>query len=110
MGVARREPALAQRLMSQYLQTDDADLLERSYRTWIEEMDRSPTPRSAGIQTILDQRAAEIPAARTADPRDYVDDRILRDLRSQRLPRPRARRTGAIANPASGRDAWGCRG
>jgi NitT/TauT family transport system substrate-binding protein len=80
MGVARREPALAQRLMSQHLQTDDADLLERSYRTWIAEMDPLPYPSLPGIQTILDQRAPEIAAARTADPRDFVDDRILRDL------------------------------
>ena len=34
---------------------------------------------------LLDQRAPEIAAARTADPRDFVDDRILRELRSQRF-------------------------
>ena len=80
MGMARREPALAQRLMGQHLQTDDADLLERSYRTWIEEMDPLPYPSLPGIQTILDQRAPEVPAARAANPADFVDDRLLREL------------------------------
>jgi hypothetical protein len=39
------------------------------------------------VQTVLDQRAEEIPAARTANPRDFVDDRILRELEASGILR-----------------------
>jgi hypothetical protein len=78
--MARRDQALAKRLLRQHLQLDDEESVEFNYRYWVEELTDPPYPPLAAVQTVLDQRAAEIPAARTANPRDFVDDRLLREL------------------------------
>jgi hypothetical protein len=80
MGVAKRDRALAVRLLGKYTQTDDQELLGRSYDLWVQDMAESPEPSLPAVQGVLDQRAPENPAARTANPRDFVDDRVIRDL------------------------------
>jgi hypothetical protein len=52
-------------------------------------MTTSGLPSLAAVQTVLDQRAPEVPAAQTADPREFVDDRIVRELTASGFP-PRA--------------------
>jgi NitT/TauT family transport system substrate-binding protein len=94
MGVAKRDPTLSTRLLGKYTQTDDQELLERGYRTWLEDLDELPYPSLAAVQTVLDQRAPENPAARTANPRDFVDERILRELEATGFLRQ------ALAGPA----------
>jgi NitT/TauT family transport system substrate-binding protein len=80
MGMAKRDRALATRLLGKYTQTDDQELLDQSYRLWVEDMAESPRPSVEAVQSVLDQRAPEIAAARTANPRDFIDDRIVREL------------------------------
>jgi NitT/TauT family transport system substrate-binding protein len=80
MGVGRRNPALATRLLGVNTQADDQDLLDRSYRLWVADMTTNGLPSAAAVQTVLDQRAPEVPAARTADPRDFLEDRIVHEL------------------------------
>ncbi|HZS00866.1 MAG TPA: ABC transporter substrate-binding protein [Chloroflexota bacterium] len=80
LAKARSDLALSKRLVGQASQTDDDDLLERSVRIWISDLAPTPYPPLDAVQTVLDQRAPEIAAARTANPGDFVDNRILRDL------------------------------
>jgi NitT/TauT family transport system substrate-binding protein len=80
VGLSKRDPALAKRLLRTELQIEEADALEFNYQYWLEELADPPYPPIAAVQTVLDQRADEIPAARTANPRDFVDDRVLREL------------------------------
>jgi NitT/TauT family transport system substrate-binding protein len=94
MGMAKRDKALAVRLLGKYTQTDDQELLDQSYRLWIEDMAESPRPSLEGVQSVLDQRAPEIAAARTADPRDFVDDRIVRELEASGFVSSALARTG----------------
>ena len=54
--------------------------LDRSYQLWLEDLDELPYPSTDPVQTVLDQRALDVPAARTANPRDFVNDRIIREL------------------------------
>ena len=79
-GVAMRDPVLAKRLLGQNTKTEDPEILDRSYQLWIEDLDELPYPSTDAVQTVLDQRAPEVPAARTVNPRDFVDDRIIREL------------------------------
>ncbi len=79
-GVAMRDPALAKRLLGQNTKTEDQEILDRSYQLWLEDLDELPYPSTDAVQTVLDQRAPEVAAARTANPRDFVDDRIIREL------------------------------
>jgi NitT/TauT family transport system substrate-binding protein len=80
LAIAKRDAALAKRLVGQASQTDDDDLLERSVRIWVGDLAPTPFPPLDAVQTVLDQRATEIPAAKTANPSDFVDYRILREL------------------------------
>jgi NitT/TauT family transport system substrate-binding protein len=80
LAMAKRDAALSKRLVGQASQTDDDDLLERSVRIWVSDLAPTPYPPLEAVQTVLDQRAPEIAAARTANPADFVDYRILREL------------------------------
>jgi ABC-type nitrate/sulfonate/bicarbonate transport system substrate-binding protein len=80
LGLAKRDLALSKRLVGVASQSDDDDLLERSVHAWIEDLAPDLRPSVEAVQTVLDQRAPEIEAAKTFNPRDVIDDRILRDL------------------------------
>ncbi len=80
VGITKRDAALATSLLGKYTKTEDQEILQRSYYLWLEEQDDLPYPSLDAVQTVLNQRAAELPAARTANPRDFIDDRILREL------------------------------
>jgi ABC-type nitrate/sulfonate/bicarbonate transport system substrate-binding protein len=82
LGMAKRDPALAKRVLSENTQTTDQDLLDKSYDLWLGEMDWSLNPSLAAVQTVLDQRADERPAAKTAKSQDFVDTRLLDELKS----------------------------
>ena len=45
-------------------------------------MPRAPYPVVASLQTLLDFMANELPEARGADARRFVDDRFIRELDS----------------------------
>jgi hypothetical protein len=55
-------------------------VLDFTYDDWVSVVDSTLVPTVESVQTVLDQRAPEIPAARTANPRDFIDDRIMREL------------------------------
>lgn len=82
LGLAKRNPALAQRVLGQNTQTSVQDLLDKSYTLWLSELDWTLDPSVAAVQTVLDQRAGERPAAKTAKAEDSVDRRIVDELQS----------------------------
>jgi NitT/TauT family transport system substrate-binding protein len=65
----------------QYMQTDEPDVLEETYQVYtLKYLERVPIPDERSIQGVLDELAAEIPRAREANPRDFFDDRFVREL------------------------------
>jgi NitT/TauT family transport system substrate-binding protein len=80
LGVARRDAALAKRTLGKYMQVDDPEVLDRSYTQWKATLEEWAYPSLPAIQAVLDQRAPDNPAAKAADPRDYVDERLIREL------------------------------
>jgi NitT/TauT family transport system substrate-binding protein len=80
LGMAKRDPALAKRVLGENTQTTDADLLDKSYSLWMGEVDWTLDPSLAAVQTVLDQRADEHPTAKTAQPKNFVDTRIVDEL------------------------------
>lgn len=80
VGLAKRDQVLGKQILAKYTQNDDADLLERSYRVWRDALEELAYPSVASVQTVLDQRGQTEPAALQANARDFVDDRVLRDL------------------------------
>jgi ABC-type nitrate/sulfonate/bicarbonate transport system substrate-binding protein len=79
-GLARRDTALGMRTLAKYMNVDDQELLERGYRLWLSTVDPRMWPSAPAVQAVLDHRAAEVPAARTAKPDDFLDERIMREL------------------------------
>jgi ABC-type nitrate/sulfonate/bicarbonate transport system substrate-binding protein len=82
VGVTKRDRALATRLLGERNQTDDQELLDLTWEEWVSTVDPLLIPTVEAVQTVLDQRSSEIPAAKTANPRDFLDDRILRELQA----------------------------
>jgi NitT/TauT family transport system substrate-binding protein len=80
VAIAKRDEALSVSLLGKHTKSEDQDLLVRGYRMWLEDIDDSPYPDLDAIQTVLNQRAPDNAAARTANPRDFMDDRIVREL------------------------------
>jgi ABC-type nitrate/sulfonate/bicarbonate transport system substrate-binding protein len=81
LGMAKRDPALAKRVLAANTQTTDQDLLDASYALWLGEVDWTLDPSLAAVQTVLDQRADDHPTARTAKAQDFVDTRIVEELK-----------------------------
>ena len=78
--LTRHDKALAKRLLGQNTATDDDDILERSYAIYVQDLQDTPQPSAAAIQSVLDSIADEKPEARAARPADFYDDRLVREL------------------------------
>jgi NitT/TauT family transport system substrate-binding protein len=78
--IARRDKALAKRLLAVGTDTTDDEILERSYQIYIQDLADVPYPSPTAIQSVLDFVAAEKPEARNARPADFYDDRLVREL------------------------------
>ena len=80
VGLTKRDRALATRLLGERNMIDDQEVLDYTYDDWVAVVDPTLVPTVESVQTVLDQRAPDIPAARTANARDFIDDRIMREL------------------------------
>jgi len=73
-------PPLAKRAISRYMQIKDEKALEESYQLLKATAEVKPYPSTEGFKTILDDLAKKLPAARTANPRDFMDARFIQEL------------------------------
>jgi ABC-type nitrate/sulfonate/bicarbonate transport system substrate-binding protein len=73
-------PGLAKRAISRYMQIKDEKALEDSYQQLKATSEIKPYPSVEGFKTILDDLAKKLPAARTANPRDFMDARFIQEL------------------------------
>jgi hypothetical protein len=80
VGLTKRDRALATRLLGERNQIDDQEVLDFTYDDWVGVVDSTLVPTAESVQTVLAQRATEVAAARASHPRDFVDDRIMREL------------------------------
>ncbi|HLH24304.1 MAG TPA: hypothetical protein VK066_17420 [Chloroflexota bacterium] len=80
LGAAKRDPALAKRTLGKYMRVDDPEVLDRSYAQWKATLEEWAYPSLPAIQAVLDQRAPDHENARTANPSDFVDERLIREL------------------------------
>ena len=76
----RNNPGLAKRALSRYMQIKDEKLLEESYQHLIATSEIKPYPSAEGFKTILGELAKKLPAARTANPRDFMDAGFIQEL------------------------------
>ncbi|MBX5492591.1 MAG: ABC transporter substrate-binding protein [Chloroflexi bacterium] len=71
---------LSKRVMAKWTGMDNPEYLERAYHDSLSSMELIPYTTPDTIQTMLDQLAEQIPAARTANPEDFIDNRFVREV------------------------------
>jgi ABC-type nitrate/sulfonate/bicarbonate transport system substrate-binding protein len=67
-------------VQAEYSGIEDRTIAEETYDLTRPGMPPVPYPVVASLQTLLDFMAAELPEAKNADARNFVDDRFVREL------------------------------
>lgn len=76
----RTDPAFAIDVMGRYMRTADRKILEESQRIYASAFERVPYPDPEDIKLVLIQVGDNNPRARGADPREFVDPRLIREI------------------------------
>ena len=78
--VVRTNPEVTKRAFVKYRKTRDEKQLEDAYQTLREVVKPKPYPNMESFKTIFKDVSDRIPAAKTADPREFVDISFLQEL------------------------------
>jgi ABC-type nitrate/sulfonate/bicarbonate transport system substrate-binding protein len=78
--VYRADAALSQQVLARYTNTQSSADLEESYRAFRDYTETVPLPRLDAMRTALELMAPDLPQARDANPRDFYDDTLVREL------------------------------
>ena len=73
-----KEAALA--VLKKYTRNDDREVLEDSYNNSASKYLALPIPTIEGIRTILTELSSTVPAAKNADPEQFVSYKIAREI------------------------------
>ena len=73
-----KEAALA--VLKKYTRNDDREVLEDSYTSTVNKYLALPIPTLDGIRTILTELSSTVPAAKNADPEQFVSYKIAREI------------------------------
>jgi len=76
----KTNPELTKRAIRKYMRFKDERDTEEAYQIMRDITPRKPYPTVEGIKTVLDELAPKLPAAKTAQPRDFMDPRFLEEL------------------------------
>ena len=76
----RTNPALSKRALARYRQTKDEKQTEDAYQTLREIVRPKPYPSIDGFKTIINDASERIPAAKNANPKDFMDTGLLEEL------------------------------
>ena len=80
-AAARKEET--KKTITKYLKTDDPEILEATYRSFLQVTDYSAVPNLEGIRNAMDEVAARIPAVKSKKPEDFVESRFLKELEKE---------------------------
>ncbi len=73
----------SQAVFAKYMRTNDPNVLEDSYQSYIRSIPKKPYPTLKGIQFLLDVLAPTIPQAKNAKPEQFVDLSFLQELEKE---------------------------
>ena len=76
----RTNSTLSKRAFAKYRQTKDEKQIEDAYQTLREMVPTKPYPSIDGFKTIIQDAVARIPAAKNANPKDFIDTSLLEEL------------------------------
>jgi NitT/TauT family transport system substrate-binding protein len=78
--LVRTNPTVSKRAFAKYRQTKDEKQIEEAYETLREIVKPKPYPSIEGFRTIINDASDRIPAAKTANPKDFMDTSLLEEL------------------------------
>ena len=78
--VIKSNPELTKRAIRKYMRFRDDRDTDEAYQIMHDVTPRKPYPTVEGIKTVLDELALKVPAARTAQPREFMDTRFIEEL------------------------------
>ncbi|MGB7952128.1 MAG: ABC transporter substrate-binding protein [Candidatus Binatia bacterium] len=78
--LVKTDPGVSKRAFAKYRQTKDEKQLEDAYQTLREVVKPKPYPSVEGFKTIIKDASDKIPAAKSANPRDFMDTSLLEEL------------------------------
>ena len=81
----RTDPAFAMKVIGKYTQTTDQKMLEETHRVYAPAFERAPYPEPEDLKLAIDQVSELNPRARGADPRDFVEPRLIREIEASGL-------------------------
>lgn len=76
----RTNPEIAKKALSKYMRITDLKELEESYQLLKSLIAIKPYPTLEGFKTVFAELAEKVPAARIANPKEFVDTRILEEF------------------------------
>jgi NitT/TauT family transport system substrate-binding protein len=76
----RRNKEAALAVLKKYTRNDDREVLEDSYTNNLNKYLPLPVPTREGIQTILAELSSTVPAAKSADPEQFVAYKLAREI------------------------------
>ncbi len=76
----KTNPEVAKRAIGKYMRLKDEKDLDEAYEILASLTQRKPYPTLEGFKNIIAELGAKIPAARNAEPKDFVDVRFLEEL------------------------------
>ena len=76
----RTNPAVAKRALSKRMQIKDEKEIDDTYQLLRSFVQTKPYPTLDGFKTIFEDLAKRVPAAKTANPKDFVDIRFIEEL------------------------------
>jgi len=78
--ILKTNPDVSKKALAKYRQTKDEKRLEDAYQTLREIVKPKPYPSIDGFKTIIKDASDRIPAAKTANPKDFIDISLLEEL------------------------------
>jgi hypothetical protein len=78
--LVRTNAALSKRAFAKYRQSKDEKRIDDAYQTLREVVKPKPYPSVEGFRTIINDALERIPAAKTANPKDFIDTSLLEEL------------------------------
>ena len=76
----KTNPEITKRSIRKYLRFKDERDTDEAYQIMRDTLARKPYPTVDGVKTVLEELSAKLPAAKTAQPRDFMDLRFIDEL------------------------------
>jgi NitT/TauT family transport system substrate-binding protein len=81
----KTDAAFTMNVIGKYTKTTDRAMLEETYRVYSGAFERVPHPEPEDLKLGVTQVSETNPRARNADPRDFLDGRLLREIEASGL-------------------------